>query len=169
MAQDITVPVGDGYVNVRVGTIIQKDGKLLMVTNERVDYCYSVGGRIQFGESAEDAVRREVLEETGCALEIERLGFVHEDFFWGDSPKTEGKLIYELGFYFYMQTPPDFAPRCDGLCEEGQGERLAWLDPRTTAQTVYPSFFRTELDKPFTGVRHIVTDERNEREVNTED
>ena len=169
MAQDITVPVGDGFVNVRVGAIIQKDGRLLMVTNERVDYCYSVGGRIQFGESAEDAVRREVLEETGCKLEIERLGFIHEDFFWGDSPRTEGKLIHELGFYFFMQTPPDFMPRCDGLCEEGQGERLAWIDPRTTELTVYPTFFRTELDKPGPGVRHVVTDERNEREVNTED
>ena len=66
MAQDICVPVGDGYVNVRVGAIIEKDGKILMVTNESVDYYYSVGGRIHLGESAGDAVRREVLEETGC-------------------------------------------------------------------------------------------------------
>ena len=38
MAQDICVPVGDGFINVRVGAIIQKDGKILMVTNENVDY-----------------------------------------------------------------------------------------------------------------------------------
>ena len=169
MAQDIFAPVGDGFVNVRVGAIIEKDGKLLMVGNDRVSYCYSVGGRIQIGESAEEAIVREVLEETGCQLPIERLGFIHEDFFWGDSPVTEGKLIYELGFYFYMKTPADFAPHGESLEAEGRGERLVWIDPRTTAQTVYPSFFRTELDKPFTGVRHIVTDERNEREVNTED
>ena len=75
MAQDITLPVGDGYFNLRVGAIIQKDGKVLMVGNDAVDYVYSVGGRVQFGESLEDAVRREVLEETGTALEVERLGF----------------------------------------------------------------------------------------------
>ena len=65
MAQDITVPVAEGFVNVRVGAIIIKDGSVLMVRNSGAEYCYSVGGRIQFGESAEEAVRREVLEETG--------------------------------------------------------------------------------------------------------
>jgi 8-oxo-dGTP pyrophosphatase MutT (NUDIX family) len=159
MAQDICVPVGDGYVNVRVGAIIQKDGKLLMVGNDDVDYCYSVGGRIQFGESAEEALRRELREETGCELEIERLGFIHEDFFWGDCGKTKDKLIYELGFYYYVKTPEDFAPHCESLTAEGRGERLEWVSP-DTKKTVYPAFFRTELNQPCSGVRHIVTDER---------
>ena len=159
MAQDITVPVADGFVNVRVGAIIQKDGRILMVSNDEVKYCYSVGGRIQFGESAEDAVRREVLEETGCRLEIDRLGFIHEDFFRGDSPSKLGKLIYEIAFYFYMRTPADFEPHCGSLTEEGRGEYLEWISP-DTEKTIYPAFFRTELDKPCSGVRHIVTDER---------
>ena len=159
MAQDITVPVADGFVNVRVGAIIQKDGRILMVSNDEVNYCYSVGGRIQFGESAEDAVRREVLEETGCRLEIDRLGFIHEDFFRGDSPSKLGKLIYEIAFYFYMRTPADFEPHCGSLTEEGRGEYLEWISP-DTEKTIYPAFFRTELDKPCSGVRHIVTDER---------
>ena len=159
MAQDITVPVADGFVNVRVGAIIQKDGRILMVSNDEVKYCYSVGGRIQFGESAEDAVRREVLEETGCRLEIDRLGFIHEDFFRGDSPSKLGKLIYEIAFYFYMKTPADFEPHCGSLTEEGRGEHLEWISP-DTEKTIYPAFFRTELDKPCSGVRHIVTDER---------
>ena len=153
------MPVADGFVNVRVGAIIQKDGRILMVSNDEVKYCYSVGGRIQFGESAEDAVRREVLEETGCRLEIDRLGFIHEDFFRGDSPSKLGKLIYEIAFYFYMRTPADFEPHCGSLTEEGRGEHLEWISP-DTEKTIYPAFFRTELDKPCSGVRHIVTDER---------
>ncbi len=159
MAQDITVPVADGFVNVRVGAIIQKDGRILMVSNDEVKYCYSVGGRIQFGESAEDAVRREVLEETGCRLEIDRLGFIHEDFFRGDMGEKTGKLIYELAFYFYMKTPVDFTPHCDSLTEEGRGEYLEWISP-DTEKKIYPAFFRTELAQPVPYVRHIVTDER---------
>ena len=54
MAQDITVPVADGFVNVRVGAIIIKDERVLMVRNSEAEYYYSVGGRIQFGESAEE-------------------------------------------------------------------------------------------------------------------
>ena len=137
MAQDIFAPVGDGFVNVRVGAIIEKDGKLLMVGNDRVSYCYSVGGRIQIGESAEDAVRREVFEETGCHLEIDRLGFIHEDFFRGDMGEKTGKLIYELAFYFYMKTPVDFTPHCDSLTEEGRAMRDRALEvPHKMSQCV---------------------------------
>lgn len=157
--QDICVPVGEGYVNVRVGAIIMKNGRVLMVTNADADYYYSVGGRIRLGESAEEAVRREVREETGCVLEIDRLGFVHEDFFWGDSPSTRGKLIHELGFYFYMKTPADFEPNYDSLAAEGRGERLEWVSPDTD-KTVFPAFFRTELARPVPDIRHFVTDER---------
>ena len=53
METDLTMPVEGGLVNLRVGAIIQKNGKLLMVGNDRNDYDYSVGGRIRFGETAE--------------------------------------------------------------------------------------------------------------------
>ena len=160
MAQDICLPVGDGLVNVRVGAIIEKNGKLLMVRSDSLDYSYTVGGRIQFGESAEEAVIREVREETGSTLAIERLGFIHEDFFFGDGPNTMGKPIYEIGFYFYMKTPEDFEPRCDGIAAEGRGERLAWISPEEE-RMIFPTFFKTELKKPVPCVRHFVTDERN--------
>ncbi len=161
MAQDITLPVADGYINVRVGAIIQKDGRILMVSSDGAPYCYSVGGRIQFGESAEEAVRREVREETGWELEIERLGFIHENFFLGDSTDKWGKPIYEIAFYFYMKTPEDFAPICSSLDAEDRGEHLEWISP-DTEKTIYPAFFRTELDRTCPGVRHIVSDERPE-------
>lgn len=35
----------------------------------RSEYLYSVGGRIKFGETAEEAVIREVYEETGVHME----------------------------------------------------------------------------------------------------
>ncbi len=159
-ALDLCVPVGDGFLNVRVGAIIQKNGKVLMVTNEDVDYFYSVGGRIRLGESMEDAVRREVREETGREMEVESLGFVHEDFFIGDSMAKQGKLIHELAFYFYMKTPADFEPDWESLRAEGRGEHLAWVSP-DTEKTIFPPFYRTELENPVPCVRHVVTDERN--------
>ena len=44
MSKDMCVACGDGILNIRAGAIIMKDGKLLMVGNDR-DYLYSVGGR----------------------------------------------------------------------------------------------------------------------------
>ena len=98
MNKDMCVVCDDGFLNIRAGAIIMKDGKLLMVSNDR-DYLYSVGGRVKFGETAEEAVVREVLEETGVQMEIDRLGFVHENYFYGDAPSNLVFLLYESAGY----------------------------------------------------------------------
>lgn len=166
---DMTVPCDNGLINLRVGAIIMKDGRILMVGNtERPEYLYSVGGRIQFGETAREAVVREVLEETGVRMEIDRLGFVHENYFYGDSPKNMGKLIYELSFFFYMKTPDDFSPVCSSCTDYGAKEHLVWIKPDEDVR-YYPDFFRTELLKETAGVKHFVTDERGrKKEVSDE-
>ena len=63
MKQDLCIKTEDGILNIRVGAIIMKDDRFLMVENDRFDYMYSVGGRIKFGETAEEAVQREVMED----------------------------------------------------------------------------------------------------------
>lgn len=153
------VPCGDGILNLRVGAIIMKGGKILMVGNDRSDYLYSVGGRIKMGETAEDAVVREVLEETGAQMEIDRLAFLHENYFYGDAPSNLGKLIYEISFFFYMKVPDDFAPICESFTDDGGNEHLTWVS-LTENRRMYPEFFRTELEKPTETVKHFVTDQR---------
>ena len=159
MNKDLCIDYDGGVVNIRVGAIILRDGKFLMVSHPAVDYLYSVGGRIRFGETAEQAVVREVREETGRTLEVERLGFVTEDFFIGDMPSHFGKLIYELGYYFYMKTPPDFEPVCGSFTEEGSEEFLVWVSPEERRK-MYPVFFNDELRHPEEAVKHFVTDQR---------
>ena len=160
MNTDICVPCENGLVNLRVGAIIIKDGKLLMVGNKiRPEYLYSVGGRIKFGETAEEAVIREVQEETGVQMEIDRLGFVHENYFYGDAASNYGKLIYEISFYFYMKVPEDFEPVSNSFTEDNHKEFLRWIAPDDLMR-YYPDFFRTELLQPHNGVKHFITDER---------
>lgn len=156
---DLTLPAGDGFLNLRVGAIILKDGKFLMVKTAGADYCYSVGGRVRFGETLAQAVVRETEEETGRALAIDRLGFIHEAFFTGDSGACAGKTVQELSFYFYMKTPADFSPVRGSFANNGQPEALLWLSPDDEIR-YYPAFFRTELAHPSTEIKHIVTDER---------
>ena len=153
------VPCDEGILNIRVGGIIMRDGKLLMVGNERSDYLYSVGGRIKFGETAEEAIVREILEETGVKMEIDRLGFVHENYFYGDAPANLDKLIYEISFFFYMKVPQDFAPISESFTEDQSKEYLKWVSLDEDIK-MYPTFFRTELQDPANTVKHFVTDER---------
>ena len=160
MSEDICVRVGDGVINMRVGAIIIRNNKVLMMKNSRDDYYYSVGGRIQFGETAEQAVIREVYEETGVSMDVERLGFVSENFFYGSIGDRIERLIYEPGFYFYMSVPADFEPHGESLTADGLEEYLEWV-PFDTDKTVYPTFFKTELLHPVNEVRYIVMDERD--------
>ena len=47
---------------------------------------------------------KQVKEETGITMEVDRLGFIHENYFYGDAPTNLGKQIYEISFFFYMKT-----------------------------------------------------------------
>ena len=159
MNKDMCVSCDDGILNIRVGAIIMKDGKILMVGNERANYLYSVGGRIKFGETAEEAIVREVFEETGVKMEIDRLGFVHENYFYGDAPSNLGKLIYEISFFFYMKVPSDFAPISESFTEDNSKEHLKWVSLDENIK-MYPEFFRKELKNPTDTVKHFIKDER---------
>ncbi len=159
MSKDMCVVCDDGFLNIRAGAIIIKDGKLLMVGNNRDNYLYSVGGRLKFGETAEEAVVREVFEETGVKMEIDRLGFVHENYFYGDAPSNLNKLIYEISFFFYMKVPDTFAPVCESFTEGNSKEHLKWISLDEDIK-IYPEFFRTELKTPTNTVKHFINDER---------
>ena len=143
-APDLCVPCGDGILNVRVGAIIVRDGKALMVKSK-------------FGETAEQAVLREVFEETGVRMTVDRLGFVSEVYFINDNPKDFGKPVYELAFYFYMNVPKDFEPLTDHIAD-GE-ERFVWVAP-DDPMTLYPTFMREAIADPKPYVVHDVRDDR---------
>ena len=155
MKTDICINTLDGIFNYRVGAIIQHENKLLMVKNSGDNFYYTVGGRVKFGESAEETVRREALEETGLPLEVERLAVIHENFFTFESSQNP---CHEICIFFLMRPH-------EKLCEirqtfnEAYGEvGIHWL-PLDNLQeyATYPEFFKTELAKQSPHVRHIVT------------
>jgi len=156
--KDMCVPCGDGFLNIRVGALIEKDGKLLMVQSN-YGYLYSVGGRIKMGETAQEAVVREVFEETGVQMRVKRLVAVHENYFYGDHPSKQGKLIYEVSFYFLMEVPKDFRPVYDSVTEAGDTEYLCWVN-RNTQKKIFPEFFRRGADNLPDGVMYLSSDGR---------
>lgn len=71
----------DGTVGKRpsVRAVIIKDGKLLMIHSLKYDYYKLPGGGIENGETYEEALIREVSEESGCAIKpdtIREFGYV---------------------------------------------------------------------------------------------
>ena len=154
---------GDRWFRLRACGILIDEGKVLMVRNKRDPYYYSLGGGVLHGEDIEKAAIREVFEETGCALEIDRLAFIHENFFNGDEiGPLKGLICHELAFYFLMKWTPDFQLKNVGETFDGLKEELVWLDiDKLSMQDVpvYPKFFATELKILSDTPKHIVTRE----------
>ena len=125
---DLTFPMETGTFNYRVGAIILHRGNLLLMKNSEEPYYYSVGGRVRFNETTEEAVRREVREETGVDLEIDRFLFFQEQFFDG---KVTGTHIHELGIYYLMKDSDvlDHMENRTGrsVTARGVAEELVWL------------------------------------------
>lgn len=69
-------------LRVRVCGICFENGKVLLVNHQAIndygDFWGPPGGGMDFGESAEETLKREFLEETGIQVEISRFLFVHE-------------------------------------------------------------------------------------------
>ncbi len=152
--KDLTLPIEDGILNVRVGAIILKNGKYLMIGNKNADYLYSVGGRIHFLETAEEAVVREVYEETGIHMEIDRLGFIHQNFF---NLEKKGR-VHELSFFYYMKVPADFEPQTCDCTGDGDQQYYHWVSMDDDVKA-YPEFFKEELKHPEHTVKVMFTND----------
>ncbi len=100
-----------------------------------------------------------MLEETGVQMEIDRLGFVHEIYFYGDAPSKRNKLVYEISLIFYMKVPDTFAPVSESFMEGSSKEHLVWVSLDEDIP-MYPQFFKTELKNPTNMIKHFTTDER---------
>ena len=88
----------------RAAAIIIENNKVLFAHNDSDTYYYSVGGGVHLGETMEDAVLREVYEETGIHYEIERLAFIQENFFKRDDGMLKGLDCHEVTFYYLMKS-----------------------------------------------------------------
>lgn len=72
LAQDAFVPTTKNYI-VGVGAIVVREGQLLVV-KDRLYVGYKLpGGHIEKGESIQEALKREVFEEMGVAIDLESI------------------------------------------------------------------------------------------------
>jgi hypothetical protein len=93
-------------------------------------------------------------------FEVERLAFVHENFFHGIAGTIEGLNCHELAFYFLMKWDPKCKITSNSKTMGGLLERLDWLsisDLNKLEISVYPTFFAEELLNLSLHVKHIVT------------
>jgi RimJ/RimL family protein N-acetyltransferase/ADP-ribose pyrophosphatase YjhB (NUDIX family) len=132
-----------GVFRYRVGAMIQRDGKLLMATNSRDHYYYSVGGGVRFGETTEAALKREVSEEIGTDCTIGKLALVHENLF-----EERGIKYHELALFYFVDLPADAIVRSERLTDSGLVESFEWLPiNQLDALILYPEVLKTAITR----------------------
>ena len=142
---DCFCKIGDRTFRYRAGAIIIEDGYLLLARDPRLPHLYSVGGGVHIDETAEEALVREVLEETGVRYEVDRLAYVSERFVGNE---------HRLGLYFLMK------PRGTRELPERNGpEQTVWIPLRELdAYSISPNWFKTELLNLSEQVKYLTAD-----------
>ncbi len=143
---DISFKLGNEKFNYRVCAMMISDGRILAMHDERSPYYYLPGGRVAIGETAEDAVVREVQEELGVTLKIVRPLWLNQAFFTED---VDNLNYHELCIYFLMDiADTDLLARGNSfISKEGcRTHTFEWLEfNRLKDEYFYPLFLKNDI------------------------
>lgn len=143
---DITFKTDSGIFNYRVCAMILHDGKILAMQDDRSPYYYLPGGRVAMGESAEDAVLREVQEELGITAIINRPLWLNQAFFTED---VCGQKYHEICIYFLMDiSGTELLSRGNSFScmEANRIHRYQWLPfEQLEKEYFYPLFLKKAI------------------------
>lgn len=143
---DITFQHNQQKFNYRVCGMMIHDGKILAMQDGRSPYFYLPGGRVKLGETAEEAVIRELGEELGIAPKIIRPLWLCQSFF----RKEVDKLHYhELCIYFLMDIgDTDLLKKGENFTmQEGEHSHVfTWLAfEELESAYFYPLFLKKDI------------------------
>jgi 8-oxo-dGTP pyrophosphatase MutT (NUDIX family) len=112
-----------------VYALIVQAGKSLMLINACNGKYTFPGGGVEIGETLEQALRREMYEETGLSIEIGPLLTVRESFFYYDP----ANLAFH-GFLFYYTCQATSQVIAPHQSEFDESEHPGWVDLATLSR-----------------------------------
>lgn len=96
---DVKINCEEGKFKFRVCGILKVEDRYLTVKIQDNDFYCLPGGHVELGEDTDSAVLREMREELGYEVKINKLVSIIQNFF-----KTkEGKVFHELGYYYIVE------------------------------------------------------------------
>jgi 8-oxo-dGTP pyrophosphatase MutT (NUDIX family) len=107
--------------------IIVHEGKILLLnTRHTGKYCLP-GGGVNTGERIEEALKREVREEAGIEVRVDRFAHFAEEFFYYDPLDV---AFHGLLFYYHC-TPLTFNLAPDDRVDDAEAEKPRWIPVET--------------------------------------
>lgn len=131
-----------------------KNNHVLIHRSKNERYWAFPGGRVQLGEDSIKSIKREMMEELGLEVKVERLLWLVENFF-----KYEGRDYHEIGMY-YLVSDDKSSDEIDTTPFYGlEGDRLIyqWIPIDSLEEmNLQPVMLKKELlDIPLT-TKHII-------------
>jgi nucleoside triphosphatase len=120
----VTLPTSKLVFRPSVYAIIEHEDQLLLIRSRHGGKYALPGGGVELGERLEDALKREVMEETGIEIEIQQFVRVQEHFFYYD-PLDHA---YHSYLFFYACAPKTLELIPDSLVDDDDAERPQWID-----------------------------------------
>lgn len=143
---DISYVEEGNKFNYRVCAVIISNNKILAMHDERSPYYYLPGGRVQMGETAEQAIIREVEEELNIIPDIVRPLWLNQAFFTEDIDHLN---YHEICIYFLMDiSHTDLLKKGERftLTEGRHIHDFQWLPfERLKDEYFYPLFLKTDI------------------------
>ncbi len=92
-------------IEVRIAGVLVRDGRALLVRHDRPSGSYWVvpGGRVGFGETLPDALRREFAEELSMDVRVDGLAFLN------DAAPADG-VRHVVNMYFQVNCDDELVP-----------------------------------------------------------
>ncbi|MBW3623837.1 MAG: NUDIX hydrolase [Armatimonadetes bacterium] len=128
---------------VRVGVLLYREGRVLAVRHAHEDpqkeYWVLPGGGLEPDESPAEGACREIWEETGLNVRVDRLAYVHDQAYRGER---------QLTLYFLCSIESGEMQPGAELLESAGGFRneLVWIPPEALSrQRFFPEVLRSRL------------------------
>lgn len=156
MSKDWLFSTDEYICDLRTVAVLVKDNKILVQRDKGGKEYALPGGHVKIGETLEDGLIRETMEEMGVQIKCNRLLW-SEECFW----EWNGKQAHNIAFYYLVEL-------CDGFEISDNREFVSQKDncvvvigwmpiDKLKSITIYPEFLKEEIHRLNEPIKHFVS------------